>query len=156
MTPDDPTGEGPTQPLPIEPDAGASPTEPVVAPHVPVADLSTAPLDPVDTPAAAASRDRSRALTWGLIAAVLLFGIAVIVVLTMYFQGQEPGPTLSPAPSLSPTVSPTPSEVAPAPGDDAPSEAPVEPPPAPEPTPTPEPTVPPDPDPTGTPAAPAG
>ena len=144
MNPDDTGADGPTQPLPL----GPGPTEPIIAPHVPVANLSTAPLDPV-IPATARS-GRSRALTGGLLAAVLLLGATAIAFLILYLQDAEPAPALAPTPSSSPTVTVPPSE-APTSGGEAPSEEPA--PPAPEPTTPPEPTVPPVPEPTGTPAA---
>ena len=145
MTPDDrPGAEEPTKPLPVEP----GPSEPIVAPHVPVADLSTAPLDPIEPPTARS--DRSRVLTGGLLAAVLLLGATAIAFLILYLQDAEPAPALAPTPSSSPTVTVPPSE-APTSGGEAPSEEPA--PPAPEPTTPPEPTVPPVPEPTGTPAA---
>ncbi len=144
MTPDDLAGDQPTKPLPQDP----GPTEPIVAPHVPVADLSTAPLDPVGAAGALVPRDRSRAFIWGLVAAVAVLGILLIVILTV-FLGDQPTPAVSPTPTSSPSVSTSPSELPPA--DDTPSEAPEE--PAPEPTTPPEPTDPPDPEPTETPAA---
>ena len=152
MTPDDRLGEEPTRPLPVETDrTPTGPTEPVVAPHVPIADVATAPLDPVAAPIAGARRERPRALTGGLVSAVAVLGIVVIVVLTMYFQGRDPVPVSTPFPSQSPsiTVSPPPTE-APAPAE-PPSDTPSE--PTPEPTPTPLPTDPPAPDPTVTPPA---
>ena len=144
MTPDEgPDRDGPTKPLPVDPESSA--TEPMVAPHVPVADVSTAPLGPV----AVARTGRSRALMGVLIAAVVLLGITLIVFLTMYFQGQPtPALTPSPLPSTSPTVTTPPTEPAPV---DEPSEEPE---PEPEPTTPPEPTDPPDPDPTETPIVP--
>ena len=140
MTPDDrPDPDGPTKPLPVDPESSA--TEPMVAPHVPVADVSTAPLGRV----AVARTGRSRALMGALIAAVVLLGIILIVFLTLYLQGQPaPALTPSPLPSTSPTVTTPPTEPAPV-------EPTEEPEPEPEPTTPPEPTDPPDPDPTETP-----
>jgi hypothetical protein len=146
MTPDDRPGEEPTKPLPVDP----GPTEPIIAPHVPVANLSTAPTDPVGAAAPLAPRDRSRAFMWGLVAAVALLGILLIVILTV-FLGDPPTPAVTPTPSSTPSVAPSPSQLPPE--EEAPSEEPQPPPPAPEPTTPPEPTDPPDPEPTGTPAA---
>jgi len=155
MTPDDPAGDLPTKPHPQEPGAAApdpGPTEPIIAPHVPVADLSTAPLAPAGAPVAA--RGPSRLGMWALVGMIALLGIAVIVIGTLWLQSNDPAPvsTGTPTPSVSVTPSATPTDD----GDDdaPPSEAPVDPGPAP--TTPPEPTEPPDPDPTGTPAAPAG
>ncbi len=149
MTPDDrPGADEPTKPLPVDPDTpAAAPTEPMVAAHVPVVDVSTAELDPVGPTTAASRPDRSRGLTWALIAAVALLGITVIVVLTMFMQNDPPAPGLTPTPSSSPTVTTPPAE-APTP-DEEPEEEPVE--PEPEPTTPPQPTEPPAPEPTGTP-----
>lgn len=150
MTPDDRPGEEPTRPLPVDPEqTETGPTQPLIASHVPVADIATAPLDPVE--GVRRRSDGPRALTWGLIAAVVLLGIAVIVVLTLYFQGRDPAPVLSPLPSSSPTVTIPPSEgpsvdVPQTPEDDSGE-------PTTEPTTPPEPTDPPDPDPTETPAS---
>jgi hypothetical protein len=84
MTPDDPAGDLPTKPLPQEPGAVApdpGPTEPIIAPHVPVADLSTAPLTPAGAPAAA--RGPSRLGMWALVGMIAVLGIAVIVIGTL-------------------------------------------------------------------------
>jgi hypothetical protein len=142
MTPDDRAGDQPTKPLPQDP----GPTEPIIAPHVPVANLSTAPLDPVGAAGPLARPGRSRAGLWGLGAAVRVLGVVLIVVLTM-FLGDRPTPVVTPTPSTTPTVTAPPTE---GPTVDVP-ETPEE---QPEPGPTtpPEPTDPPDPDPTGTPA----
>ncbi len=152
MTPDERPDDGPTKPLPVDPAIDPGPTEPIIAPHVPVANLSTAPTDPVGAAAPVAARDRSRAFTWGLVAAVALLGILLIVILTL-FLGDPPTPAVTPTPSSTPSVAPSPSQLPPE--EEAPSEEPQPqpPPPAPEPTTPPEPTDPSDPEPTGTPAA---
>lgn len=83
MTPDDVAGDNPTLPLPLEPGAGApgsGATEPIVAPHVPVADLSTAPLEPAT--AAPAGRAPSRLGMWALIGVIAVLGIGVIEFIT--------------------------------------------------------------------------
>jgi hypothetical protein len=144
MTPDDQAGDQPTKPLPQDP----GPTEPIIAPHVPVANLSTAPLDPVGAADPLARPGRSRAFMWALIAAVLVLGVLLIVVLTN-FVGDPPAPAVTQTPSPTPTLTVTPSEGPPidvpeTPEDDEPEPAPTTPP---------EPTDPPDPEPTGTPAA---
>ncbi len=144
MTPDNRPGEDPTKPLPVDP----GPTEPIVAPHVPIANLTTAPLDPVGAAGPLTPRDRSRTFTWVLVAAVAALGVLLIVILTA-FQGDPPTPAVTPTPSTTPSVTPSPAEAPPE--QEPPGEEPV--PPAPEPTTPPEPTVPPDPEPTGTPAA---
>lgn len=153
MTPDDhPGSEGPTQPLPLDPDtAGAEPTEAMVAAHVPVADAATAPPDAFAPATGAASAARPRAVTWGLIAAVVLLAITVIVVLTLFVQNGPPDPGYTPAPSSSPTVTTPPTETPTTDDGETPEDEPDE--PAPEPTTPPEPTEPPAPDPTETPAA---
>lgn len=133
----------PTRPLP---DPASAPTE-QFAPHVPVADLSTAPLDPVAGPSAASTapeRPRRAIWPWVLLAVVLLGALIAIVVGMNLDQGDHP---LTPA---SPSASPTPSVTATTPAPDAtipetPDQAPDDPPPTQEPTtpptdPTPEPT----------------
>jgi len=150
MTPDDRSGsDDPTKPLPVESNGSIEPgpTEPLIAPHVPVADVSTAELGPVAAVGGAARPDRSRALAAGLIAAVVLLGITGIVFLILYLQNGEPTPALTPTPSTSLTVTPLPTEGPPV---DVP-ETPEDDEPEPEPTTPPEPTEPPDPDPTETP-----
>ena len=150
MTPDDRPGEEPTKPLPVEPDhTPPGPNTPVVAAHVPVADVATAPLDAV--PGMGTRPARPRALTGALIASVAVLGIAVIVVLSSYVQGQVPIPALTPIPSPSSSITLTPGTTdVPAPSD-PPSDQPGD--PTPEPTSTPLPTdPPPDPTPTPTPA----
>jgi hypothetical protein len=146
MTPDDPVDhDGPTKPLPVDPAPGA--TEPMVAAHVPVADVSTAPVGPVDP----AAPSRSRGLTAGLVTTAALLGVAAIALLTLYLQDDRPTPALtpSPIPSSSPSVTIPPVDTPTT--DDPPSEEPVDPAPEPEPTTPPEPTDPPDPEPTETP-----
>ena len=165
MTPDERAGaDDPTKPLPIDPDITADPsaepgvTEPMVAPHVPVASVSTEPLDPVPAGGAPATTagarpDRSRAVTGALIAATALLGIAVIVFLTLYLQNNSPAPALTPSPSSTPTLTTPPTEGPPVDVPETPEDAPDEPDePAPDPTTPPDPTDPPDPDPTETPA----
>jgi hypothetical protein len=153
MTPDDRAGaDDPTKPLPVDPDIAndPGPTEPMVAAHMPVATVSTEPLDPV-AGGPGTRPDRSRALMWGLIAAVLLLGVGVIVVLSFYLGNDRPTPALSPTPSTSLTVTPLPTEGPPVDVPETPEDEPDE--PAPQPTTPPEPTEPPDPEPTETPPA---
>ena len=147
MTPDERAGDQPTKPLPQNP----GPTEPIIAPHVPVANLSTAPLEPVGAAGPPARSGPPRGFLWALVAAVLVLGVLLIVILTI-FLGDPPTPAVTPTPSPTPTLTVTPSEGPPVDVPETPEEQPE-----PEPTTPPEPTDPPDPDPdpTGTPA-PAG
>jgi hypothetical protein len=145
MEPDDPVDpDGPTKPLPVEP----GPTEPMIAPHVPIADVSTAQLDPV----APAGRPHRSPGSWWLVAAVAVLGVVLIVVLTMLWgNAPTPTPTVTPTPESTPTFTVPPTEGPPVDVPETPEDAPDE--PAPEPTTPPEPTDPPDPDPTETPVA---
>lgn len=144
MTPDDRAGDQPTKPLPQDP----GPTEPIIAPHVPVANLSTAPLDPVGAAAPLARSGSSRGFMWGLIAAVAVLGVLLIVILTIFLGDNAPTPAVTQTPSPTPTLTVPPSEGPPVDVPETPEDQPE-----PEPTTPPEPTDPPDPDPTGTPAA---
>jgi hypothetical protein len=150
MTRDD----DPTQPLPAVgepgPQAEAAATEPLIAPHVPVAEVGTeevAAMTPM-TQTRSGSGAR-RMLVVGLTAALAAV-IAVAVLSTLPRDG-----TPVPVDSSSPPVAPSPSvteEVVDDGSDPAPDPAPPPPPdpvePPPEPTPTPEPSVEPTPTPT--------
>lgn len=128
----------PTEPLDGTPSAaGVPPTEPMVAPHVAVADVQTAQWDAAAPP----PRRSNRVLIAGIVAVV---GLGALVTALALFGPMLTGGT---APAVDPTVStspsPTPSEESdspPEPVPDDPEPAPVEP----EPVPTePAPTVPP-------------
>jgi hypothetical protein len=137
----------PTRPLPESSPGSASasaetPTE-QFAPHVPVADVATAPMDPVVAPAT--TRPQRAMWPWVLLAVVLLGAIVAIVVGMNLDTGNQP---LAPA-SSSPTPSVTTTGPVPAPDatvPETPDQTPDEPPPTQEPTtpppsdPTPEPT----------------
>lgn len=136
MTRDD----DPTQPLPAA--AGDAPkdaaaTEPLVAPHVPIAQPATVEAATVAPASVAPRRDASkRVLIVGLTATAA--ALTAVVVLSTMPKG-EPVPLESSTPSVSPTPSAPPeTDVA---TDPAPAPPPVD--PVPEPTPTvpaPEPT----------------
>src|SRR5690606_1450072 len=108
----------PTQPLPAadRPDAGASAasTEPLIAPHVPVADVDTAQLSSFAAePAAPPARGGKRLLIVGL--AAVAAAIIAVAALTGLQRMGAPAPLGSTSPS--PTVS-SPSEPEEEPGDD--------------------------------------
>jgi hypothetical protein len=136
--------ELPTQPLPQG--------EPV-APHVPIADVPTTPLAPVDAeyqpaPAGASGPPRrprrgAPAWFWILIGVVVIGAVIAVIAGLTSRDGRTPAPVESP--SITPSVTPTPSDDAVTPpADDAPEQPdpPAEPP---------APTEPPDPQPTATP-----
>ena len=81
-----PCRDEPTKPLPQDP----GPTEPIIAPHVPVANLSTAPLDPVG--AGARSRDpAARARSCGRRSLGRIAGRScVIVTLSIWHKAPTP------------------------------------------------------------------
>lgn len=148
MTRDD----DPTQPLPAADgsaeQADSAPTEPMVAPHVPVADLGTDEMADLPAPIPRRSSGVKRILIVGL-SAVAAAVVGVLLLSTLP-RGEAPTPVESSSPPVAP--SPTVSDG----GDDrGPDPAPVPPPqpepdpePEPEPTQTPEPTVEPTPEPT--------
>ncbi len=143
MTRDD----DPTQPLPTatSPDAPgeATPTEPLIAPHVPVADVGTAEMTTM-APAPVPPRSGARRIIVVGLSAVAAAVIAVVLLSTLP-RGETPAPVDSSSPPATP--SPSVSEETVDDGTDpAPPPPPVE--PAPEPTPTTEPTVEPTPAPT--------
>ena len=144
MTADD----EPTKPLPADlsgvPASAEAPTEPLIAPHVPVADVSTTELSALTQPVAPRGR-----LGAGVLAVVGgLAGAAVIgtvLLLTLTPRGGAPASDPSPSPSTTVTVDTADDSD----GSDAPAPPPPPPPPA---EPTPEPTTPsePTPEPTTT------
>jgi hypothetical protein len=148
MTRDD----DPTQPLPAadgtpgQPDA--VPTEPMVAPHVPVANVAT---DDVPMAAPAPVQGRSggarRMLIIGLSAAVA--AVIAVLLLSTLPRGEAPAPVDSSSPSIAP--SPVESDGTSDGGTDTEPDPEPEPEPEPEPDPEPTPTEEPEPEPTPTP-----
>lgn len=146
MTRDD----DPTQPLPAaggpEAQPGAAATEPLVAPHVPVADIGTAEVvtaEPIG--AAPPGSGAGRAFIIGMSA--LAAAVIAVLALSTLPRGSTPAPadTTSPPAVPSPTVS---DEIVDDGTDPAPSPPPADPDPEPTVEPTPEPTVEPTPEPT--------
>lgn len=151
MTPDEPT-----LPLPAaDPSAGTpvdvptEPLDPVVAPHVPVAQVTTAQV-PTHVPP---ERPRGSGAKW--LALVGFGSVAAAVIAVLALGGVQQDGLPAPSDTTAPPVAPTPVEPAetvldqPAPPPADP--APVEPEPAPTTPPTPEPTTPPEPSPEPTP-----
>jgi hypothetical protein len=148
MTRDD----DPTQPLPAaDGTAGppdAVPTEPMVAPHVPVADAGTADVAAMEpVPAASTGSGVRRAIVVGLSA--LAAAVIAVLLLSTLPRGEAPAPVESSSPPASPSPSVTVPEVDD--GTDSEPDPPDEPEPDPEPTPEPTPEPDPEPEPTPTP-----
>lgn len=152
MTPDEPTlplpaADPPAADPPAESpvDVPTEPLDPVVAPHVPVAQVSTAQVPTYLPP----ERPRGSGAKWLALVGFGSVAAAVIAVLALGIVQQDTAP--APVGTSAPPVAPTPAEPAetvldqpaPAPADPAPAE--------PEPAPTPEPTTPPEPSPEPTP-----
>lgn len=138
----------PTEPLAAaadRPDAVEHPTEPLVAPHVPVADVTTAQMSTFTSPEPARGSGAKRVAIVGLVSVAAAI-IAVLAIGSLQ-RGQAPAPADTTAPPAAPSPSapeaPVVDEPAPAPVDPAP----VEPTSPPEPTTPPEPTIPPEPTP---------
>jgi hypothetical protein len=146
MTRDD----DPTQPLPAAPDQSTvpidgAPTEPIVAPHVPIADVQTAELSAYAPDAPGRSRGASVVLTVVVGIAAAAFVGAILA--TIFTRGgvPVPGPSSSMTPSPGVTVAIDP-DADPASPSDQPDPPAVE--PTPEPTATDVPTPDPTPEPT--------
>lgn len=143
MTPDD----APTKPLPavgVQNEAAAAPTEPLIAPHVPVANVATAEVASMaPAPVSGQGRWAKRVLIVGLTAAAT--AVIAVLALSGLQRGGIPVPGDSSAPPAAPSPS-TPEENADVVTDPEPPPPPAE--PSPEPTPSVEPTVEPTPLPT--------
>jgi hypothetical protein len=131
------TGDEPTQPLSAadRPGVPEAPTEPLVAPHVPVADVTTAQMSTL----APAERPRGSGAKRLAIVGVVSVVAAIVAVLTI--GGLQRGGVPAPAESTAPPAAPSPSTPADDPGPVVEEPAPVDPTPE-EPAPTPEPTAP--------------
>jgi hypothetical protein len=141
--------DDPTQPLPAADGANgqpdAVPTEPLVAPHVPVADPGPAEVPVASAPLPATGGGARRMVILGL--SVLAAAVVGVLLLSTLPRGEAP----TPVDSSSPPVSPSPSVSVP-PVDDGSDPSPEPPPPPPsEPSPTPTPEPEPEPTPTPTP-----
>jgi len=143
-----------TKPLPAAEEPAVvpdTPTEPLIAPHVPVADVGTAQLDAAAVPPAPARRTGRTGLALLLIPVGVLAVVAALALGGGLFRGGAPvvEPSDSPVPTESNPASEDPADQAPAdqppPGEPAPADpgpAPAPEPPAPTEPPV-EPTEPP-------------
>lgn len=148
-----PSADQPTEPLGVEPaDVDSVTDAPVIAPHVPVADVRTAQLDAAAPPPP--RRPRADRVLIGVLIAVVAVG-AVVFALALFgpllSRGGTPLTPESPSPTPTPTVE-VETPIDPSPDEPDPGPEPEEPAPTPEPTTPVEPTEPPvDPTPAPTP-----